>query len=123
MIDTFLYFYIFFLDESMVVWLENYTLSYWIVVTHKRHPFENECNTVLCYLCGILFHMDFVDGKDWQPHLYEIFLCYWKYSLPFSMRHVADLAYWKIYKTVQWLLCHERNSEAATEGYLLWVSP
>ena len=32
-----------------------------------------------------------------------IFLCYWKYSLLFSMTYVANLEYWQIYKAVHWL--------------------
>ena len=39
------------------------------MVPLKPHPFVNVWNTISYSLYWILFHMKFVEGKDWPPQL------------------------------------------------------
>ena len=50
----------------MMIWLNKFTAPGWMVVPCKPHPFGNEWHTICCALCGILFWMELVEGKD-QP--------------------------------------------------------
>jgi hypothetical protein len=52
------------LDESMCAWLSKWTCPGWMVVPRKPHPFGNEYHTICCALCGILYHLEIVEGKD-----------------------------------------------------------
>ena len=55
----------------MMVFLNKYTCSVFMLVPQKPYPFDNERNTILCALCGILFHMEIVEGGNCPPHLHE----------------------------------------------------
>ena len=52
------------LDESMSVWTSQWTCPGWMVVPRKPHPFGNEYHTLCCGLCGILYALELVEGKD-----------------------------------------------------------
>ncbi len=52
------------LDESMMTWINQYTAPGWMVVPRKPHPFGNEFHTICCAICGILFAIELVEGKD-----------------------------------------------------------
>lgn len=53
------------LDESMAAYLNTYCPG-WTCVERKPHKFGNEIHTIACALTHIIFHMEFVEGKD-QP--------------------------------------------------------
>jgi Transposase IS4 len=55
------------LDESMSVWNTQYTCPGFMVVPRKPHPLGNEWHTIACGLCGILFRLELVEGKDAPP--------------------------------------------------------
>ena len=57
------------LDESMSIWTNMWTCPGWMVVPRKPHPFGNEWHTICCGICGILFHVEVVEGKDRPPQL------------------------------------------------------
>ena len=50
--------------ESISVWLNRFSCPGWMVVPRKPHPFGNEYHTICCCLCGILFSLEIVEGKD-----------------------------------------------------------
>ena len=52
------------LDESMSIWLNRWTCPGWVFCPRKPHPFGNEYHTICCGLCGILFDMEMVEGRD-----------------------------------------------------------
>ncbi|KAL7571289.1 hypothetical protein ACA910_008942 [Epithemia clementina (nom. ined.)] len=52
------------LDESMSPWTNKYTCPGWMFVPRKPHPFGNEYHNVCCSLCGILWSLELVEGKD-----------------------------------------------------------
>ena len=49
----------------MVAFLNKYAPG-WTAVKRKPHPFGNKYNTILDYICKIIFHMEIREGKD-QP--------------------------------------------------------
>lgn len=51
------------LDESMPIWMNQLTCPGWMVMPRKPHPFGNEYITICCGLCGVLFHMEMVEGR------------------------------------------------------------
>ena len=55
------------LDESMVVWMNRWTCPGWMVVPRKPHPMGNEVHSICCGLCGIMFGIELVEGKDEPP--------------------------------------------------------
>ena len=57
------------LDESMSIWENMYTCPGWMYVPRKPHTKGNEWHTICCGLCGILFFMEIVEGKDRPPQL------------------------------------------------------
>jgi len=58
------------LDESMSVWTNMFTCPGFMYVPRKPWPFGNEYHTICCGLCGILFDLELVEGKD-QPEEHE----------------------------------------------------
>lgn len=52
------------LDESMSIWTNKWTCPGYVFCPRKLHPFGNEYYTISCGLCGILFAMEMVEGKD-----------------------------------------------------------
>lgn len=52
------------LDESMMVWTNEWTAPGFMVVPRKPKPFGNEWHTICCGETGILFYMELVEGKD-----------------------------------------------------------
>ena len=62
MMTTFLCSWILFLGGSMIVWLNNYNCTGWMVFPQNLHLFGNEWHTILCDLCGIILHRDLVEG-------------------------------------------------------------
>ena len=55
------------LDESMMVWNNQYICPGFMVVPHKPHPLGNEWHTIACGISSILFWMELVEGKDQPP--------------------------------------------------------
>lgn len=55
------------LDESMSVWTNMYTCPGFMFVPHKPWPFGNEWHTICCCLCGVMFDLKLVEGKDELP--------------------------------------------------------
>lgn len=56
-------------DESMSKWLGRYTCPGWMVVPWKPWPDGNEYHTACCCICGILFALEIVEGKDRPRHM------------------------------------------------------
>ena len=54
------------LDESMSIWSNKWTCPGYVFCPRKPHPFGNEYHTICCGICGILFGVEMVEGKD-QP--------------------------------------------------------
>lgn len=52
------------LDESMSVWINQYTCPGFMFVPRKPWPFGNEYHTVCCGLSGIMWGIELVEGKD-----------------------------------------------------------
>ena len=52
------------LDESMSSWINKFTCPGWIFVPRKPRRFGNEYHTICCGICGILFALKLVEGKD-----------------------------------------------------------
>ncbi len=52
------------LDESMSVWTNEYSCPGFMFVPRKPWPFGNEYHTICCALCGIMFRVELVEGKD-----------------------------------------------------------
>ena len=52
------------LDESMSIWTNRWTCPGYVFCPRKPHPFGNEYHTIACGLCGILFGIEMVEGKD-----------------------------------------------------------
>jgi len=52
------------LDESMSVWTNMFTCPGFMYVPRKPWPFGNEYHTICCGLCGVLFDLELVEGKD-----------------------------------------------------------
>ena len=52
------------LDESMSIWTNKWTCPGYVFCPRKPHPFGNEWHTISCGICGILFAMELVEGKD-----------------------------------------------------------
>ena len=71
MIETFFCYWIFCLDELMMVWLKNNTCSDWMVVPQKPHQFGNDWHTIWCALCWIISHMELMEVKYLPTHLPE----------------------------------------------------
>jgi hypothetical protein len=57
------------LKECMLVWTNMWTCPRWMFVPRKPHPLGNEYHTLCCGLCGIMFAIEFVEGKDWPRQL------------------------------------------------------
>eukprot|EP00956_Cyclotella_meneghiniana_P035814 scaffold118478_cov62-Cyclotella_meneghiniana.AAC.7 len=57
------------LDESMSIWHNRWTCPGWVFCPRKPHPFGNEYHTACCALCGILFVIELVQGKDYPAEL------------------------------------------------------
>ena len=55
------------LDESMSIWFNRWTCPGWVFCPRKPHPFGNEWHTACCGLCGVLFVLELVEGKDRPP--------------------------------------------------------
>ena len=51
------------LDESMMVWLNEYAPGF-MYVPRKPHPFGNEWHSICCCASGIMFAVELVEGKD-----------------------------------------------------------
>ena len=64
MADVFVPSWVSCLDESMMAWMNKYTCPGWMVVPRKPHPFGNEFHTIACGMCGILYAIEIVEGKD-----------------------------------------------------------
>ena len=58
------------LDESMSPWTNKYTCPGWMFVPRKPHPSGNEYHSVCCFMSGIMWGMELVEGKD-APHAAE----------------------------------------------------
>ena len=52
------------LDKSMPIWTSRWTCPGFIFVPRKPHPVRNEYHKVADGLCGILFGMVIVKGKE-----------------------------------------------------------
>ena len=52
------------LDESMSIWYNKWTCPGYVFCPRKPHPFGNEYHSICCGLCGILFRVEMVEGKD-----------------------------------------------------------
>jgi len=52
------------LDESMSVWTNLFTCPGFMYVPRKPWPFGNEYHTICCGICGVLFDLEIVEGKD-----------------------------------------------------------
>jgi Transposase IS4 len=52
------------LDESMMVWTNEYTCPGFMFVPRKPHPFGNEWHSICCGLSSIMFEVELVEGKD-----------------------------------------------------------
>ena len=52
------------LDESMSIWTNRWTCPGWVFCPRKPHPIGNEYHTICCGLCGILFKVEMVEGKQ-----------------------------------------------------------
>jgi len=61
---TFVCGYLACLDESMSPWTNRWTCPGWTFVPRKPHPFGNEYHSIYCSLCGIMFAILLVEGKD-----------------------------------------------------------
>jgi hypothetical protein len=59
------------LDESMLIWFNQWTCPGWVFCPCKPHPFGNEYHTACCGLLGIMFSMEMVEGKDHPPQVAE----------------------------------------------------
>ena len=57
------------LDESMSVWTNKFTCPGFMFVSRKPWPFGNEYHTVCCCLCGIMWGIELVKGKDCPARL------------------------------------------------------
>jgi Transposase IS4 len=55
------------LDESMMVWTNEYTCPGFMFVPRKPHPFGNEWHSICCGLSCIMFEVEIVEGKDRPP--------------------------------------------------------
>lgn len=55
------------LDESISVWTNEFTCPGFMFVPRKPHPFGNEYHTVCCCLCGVLYRLELMEGKDAPP--------------------------------------------------------
>uniref|UniRef100_A0A7S4I054 PiggyBac transposable element-derived protein domain-containing protein n=1 Tax=Odontella aurita TaxID=265563 RepID=A0A7S4I054_9STRA len=60
---VFLLSWLYCLDESMMVWLNNFTAPGCMVVPRKPHPFGNECHSICYCLCGIMSCLELVEVK------------------------------------------------------------
>ncbi len=52
------------LDESMSIWYNRWTCPGWIFCPRKLHPFGNEWHTACCALCGVMFVIMLLEGKE-----------------------------------------------------------
>ena len=57
------------LDESMSTWANKFTCPGYMFVPRKPWPFGNEYHTICCAVCGILFGIELVEGKDKPPEI------------------------------------------------------
>jgi len=57
------------LDESMSIWHNRWSCPGWVFCPRKPHPYGNEYHTACCALCGILFVIELVQGKDYPTGL------------------------------------------------------
>ena len=57
------------LDESMSTWTNKYSCPRWMFMPRKPWSFGNEYHMVCCSLSGILWQMEFVEGKDSPSHI------------------------------------------------------
>lgn len=55
------------LDESMMVWTNQFTCPGFMFVPRKPHPFGNEWHSICCGLSGVMFAIELVEGKDRPP--------------------------------------------------------
>ena len=55
------------LDESMLHWASEFTCPGFVFVPRKPWPFGDECHTICCALCGMLFGVEMCEGKDSLP--------------------------------------------------------
>jgi rubredoxin len=52
------------LDESMSTWANKYPCPGYIFEPSEPWPFGNAYHTIACSICGILYRMELVEGKD-----------------------------------------------------------
>ena len=64
MSDVFLAGWVSCLDKSMSIWASVWTCPRFMFVPRKPHPVGNEYHTIADGICGILFGMEIVKGKD-----------------------------------------------------------
>ena len=68
MTDNFLSGFFACLDESISKWINKFTCPGFMVVPRKPWSLGNEYHTICCTLCGIMFGIDLVEGKDQPPN-------------------------------------------------------
>ena len=52
------------LDESISIWTSKWTCPGWMYVPRKPHPMGNEYHSICCGICGVMFAIELVEGKD-----------------------------------------------------------
>ncbi|KAL3793797.1 hypothetical protein ACHAWO_013675 [Cyclotella atomus] len=52
------------LDKSMSIWTNRWTCPGWVFRPRKPWPFGNEYHSACCALCGLMFSIELVEGKD-----------------------------------------------------------
>ncbi|KAL7502075.1 hypothetical protein ACHAXN_000162, partial [Cyclotella atomus] len=52
------------LDKSMSIWTNRWTCLGWVFRPRKPWPFGNEYHSAFCALCGLMFSIELVEGKD-----------------------------------------------------------
>ena len=62
--DVFVAEWILYLDKSMSIWTNRWTCPGWVFCPRKPYPIGNEYHTIYCGVCGILFRMEMVEGKQ-----------------------------------------------------------
>ena len=55
------------LDESMSKWVNEYTCPGFICVPRKPWPLGNEYHMIACGVCGVMYAVELVEGKDEPP--------------------------------------------------------
>jgi hypothetical protein len=52
------------LDKSMSIWTSRWTCPGWVFCPRKPWLFGNEYHSACCALCGLMFVIEMVEGKD-----------------------------------------------------------